>query len=69
MCGASDQTCSNCGGVIRGRIRDFRDHLIAEKESLHEQLEFAAANSALQPTPARASESWFATLSPAGWCG
>ena len=32
LLGPNDQTCSHCGGVIRGRIRDFRDHLTAEEE-------------------------------------
>jgi hypothetical protein len=41
LLGTSDQACSKCGGVIRGRIRDFRDHLTAEEEFLQHQLESA----------------------------
>ena len=41
LLGTRDQTCSNCGGVIRGRIRDFRDHLAAEEECLQHHLDSA----------------------------
>ena len=37
--GTSDQACSKCGGVIRGRIREFRDQLTAEEEFLQRQHE------------------------------
>ena len=46
LLGPADQTCSQCGGVIRGRIRDFRDHLTAEED-------FAAANCVTDRHPER----------------
>ncbi len=39
--GTSDERCGKCGGVIRGRVRDFRDHLAAEEEFNDHQLESA----------------------------
>lgn len=38
----NEKKCSNCGGVIHGRIRDFREHLEAEEEFYEQQRESAA---------------------------
>lgn len=37
----NEQTCTYCGGVIRGRIRDFREHLEAEEDLYDQQRESA----------------------------
>jgi hypothetical protein len=39
--GSSERVCKNCGGVIRGRIGNFRAHLTAEEDFFQHQTESA----------------------------